>query len=99
MYDFLTDRKSSILGVWAAPDGRETFQKEGGLRPPPFWKVSRPPGAAQTPLILGGGSPPKIKAGGLGGGSPQEDKEFQRRRLFRTHRYVYLDFQALDLGF
>ena len=50
--DFLTDRKSSILEVWAAPGSRETFQKNGGgLRPPPFWKVSRPPGAAQTPKI------------------------------------------------
>jgi len=47
----LTGRKSSIWGVWAAPGGRETLQKVGGLRPPPFWKVSRPPGAAQTPKI------------------------------------------------
>ena len=47
-YEFLTDRKSSILGVWAAPGGRETFQKGGGRSPPPFWRVSRPPGAAQT---------------------------------------------------
>ena len=31
-----TDRKSSILGVWAAPGGKETFQKGGGLRSPPF---------------------------------------------------------------
>jgi len=37
------------LGVWAAPGGRETFQKGGGRSPPPFWKVSRWPGAAQTP--------------------------------------------------
>ena len=51
IYDFLTDRKSSILGVWAAPGGRDSFQKDGGLRPPPFCKVSRPPGAAQTPKI------------------------------------------------
>jgi len=51
MYDFLADRKWSILGVWAAPGGRETFQNGGGLRPPPFWKVSRPPGAAQSPEI------------------------------------------------
>jgi len=43
IYDFLTDRKSSIFGVRAAPGGRETFQKGGGLR---FGKVSRPPEAA-----------------------------------------------------
>ena len=29
VYDFLTDRKSSILGVWAVPGGRETLQKKG----------------------------------------------------------------------
>ena len=51
IYDFLTDQKSSILGVWAAPGGRETFQKDGGLRTPPFWTVLGPPGAAQTPEI------------------------------------------------
>ena len=51
IYDFLADRKSSSWGVWAAPGGRDTFQKAGGLRPPLFWKVSRPPGAAQTPKI------------------------------------------------
>jgi len=39
IYDFLTDRTSSILGVWAAPGGQETFQKGGGRRPPRFWKV------------------------------------------------------------
>ena len=50
IYDFLTDRRSSILGVWSPPGGRETFQKGGGRRPH-FWKVSRPPGAAQTPKI------------------------------------------------
>ena len=26
IYDLFTDRKSSILGVWAAPGGREIFQ-------------------------------------------------------------------------
>ena len=51
IYDFLTDRKSSIWGVLAAPGGRETLQKGWGRSPPPFWKVSRPPGAAQTPKI------------------------------------------------
>ena len=49
IYDLLTNRKSSILGIWAAPGDRETLQKGGGRRPPSFWKVSRPPGAAQTP--------------------------------------------------
>ena len=43
--------KSSILGVWATLGGRGTLQKGGGLRPPPCWKVSRPPGVAQTPKI------------------------------------------------
>jgi len=33
------------------PGGRETFQKDGGLRPSPFCKVSQAPGAAQTPEI------------------------------------------------
>jgi len=49
IYDFLTDRTSPIFGVWAAPGGRETFQKGGGRRTLSFWKVSRPPGSAQTP--------------------------------------------------
>ena len=51
IHDFFTDRKSSIWGVWAAPGGRETLQKGGERSPPPFGKVSRPPGAAQTPQI------------------------------------------------
>jgi len=51
IYDFLTDRKSSIWGVWAALGGPETFQKGGGRSPPRVWKVSRLPGAAQTPKI------------------------------------------------
>jgi len=35
--DFLTDRKSSILGFWQAPGGQETFQKgEGGFAPATF---------------------------------------------------------------
>jgi len=39
-----------MLGVWAAPGGRETFQSVAvaGSR---FWKVPRPPGAAQTPKV------------------------------------------------
>ena len=35
--------------VWAAPGGRDTCQKGGGRSTSPFRKVSRPPGAAQTP--------------------------------------------------
>ena len=35
--------------LWAAPGGRETLQKGEGTSPPTFLKVSRPPGAAQTP--------------------------------------------------
>ena len=38
-----------IWGVWAAPGGFRSIQKGGGLRPPPFWMVLKPPGAAQTP--------------------------------------------------
>jgi hypothetical protein len=38
-------------GVWAAPGGFRTIQKGGGLRPPPFWMVLKPPGAAQTPKM------------------------------------------------
>ena len=34
--DFLTERKSSICEVWAAPGGRETFRKGGGLCFPTF---------------------------------------------------------------
>ena len=29
----------------------EPFKKGGGLRPPPFWMVFKPPGAAQTPKM------------------------------------------------
>ena len=39
----------SVFGVWAAPGGFESIQKCGGRSPPPFWMVSKPPGAAQTP--------------------------------------------------
>ena len=49
IYDFLTGRESLILGVWAAPGARETFQKGGGLRPPPFWRVSGRPGPPRPP--------------------------------------------------
>ena len=36
IHDFLADRRSSIWRVWAAPCGRETFQKGGGRSPPTF---------------------------------------------------------------
>ncbi len=39
----------SVFGVWAAPAGFKTIQKCGGLRPPHFWMVIKPPGAAQAP--------------------------------------------------
>ena len=42
------DRKSSSFGVWAAPGARETLPEGGGQSPPPFWRVSKAPGAAQT---------------------------------------------------
>ncbi len=45
------DRKSVILGVWAAPGASETLPKGVGLRPPPFARVSGAPGAAQTPKM------------------------------------------------
>ncbi len=44
-------RKSAIFGVWAALGALETLQKGGGLCPPPFARVSRAPGAAQTPKM------------------------------------------------
>ncbi len=46
---FVKDRKSVILGVWAAPGARETIPLGGGLRTPPFARVFGAPGAAQTP--------------------------------------------------
>ena len=48
-FNFFKDRKSAILGVWAAPGAPETLPKGGGLRPPPFGRVSGALGAAQTP--------------------------------------------------
>jgi hypothetical protein len=50
-FTILKDRKSIILGVWAAPGAPETLAKGGGLRPPPVGKVSGAPGAAQTPKM------------------------------------------------
>ncbi len=40
-----------MLGAWPARRARETLPKGGGLRPPPFKRVSRAPGAGQTPKI------------------------------------------------
>ncbi len=36
IHDLWAGRKSSMLGVWAAPAAPETIQKYGGLRPPYF---------------------------------------------------------------
>ena len=44
-------RRWSILVVWPAPGDRETVLKGGWLRPPPFRRVSRAPGAGQTSKI------------------------------------------------
>ena len=51
MHDFLTDRRSSIFGVRAAPGGLETFQKGGGEAP---YFSGRYPGRQGPPR------PPKI---------------------------------------
>ncbi len=45
--EFVEDRKSVILGVWAAPGAPETL-----LRPPPFGRRSEAPGAAQAPKMI-----------------------------------------------
>jgi hypothetical protein len=45
------DRKSVILGVWAAPGAPETLPKGRGRSPPPSGMVSGAPGAAQTPKM------------------------------------------------
>ena len=44
-----TDRKSAILGVWAAPGAPGTLPEGGGLRSPPFGRVSGAPGAPGAP--------------------------------------------------
>jgi len=46
---FLVDRKSLILGVWAAPAAQKTIPNGGGFRPPPFGRVVGVAGAAQSP--------------------------------------------------
>ncbi len=43
------DCKSVMFRVWAAPGARETRQKGGGRSRPPFWRLSKAPGAAQSP--------------------------------------------------
>ena len=40
------------VGVWAASGGRETFQKDGGLRPPSFWRAPQPPRGRPDPRNL-----------------------------------------------
>ncbi len=47
------DRKSVIVRVWATPGAPETIPKGGrwGAKPPPFGRLSRAPGAAQTPKM------------------------------------------------
>jgi hypothetical protein len=45
------DEKSAILGVWVAPGAPEILAKGRGRSPPPFGRVSRAPGAAQTPKM------------------------------------------------
>jgi hypothetical protein len=49
--EFCKNWKSVILGVWAALGTPETLAKGGGVRPPPFGRVSKAPGAAQTPKM------------------------------------------------
>ena len=52
IYDFFTNRRSSILGVWAASSGLHTFQKKwGSFTPHHFGRFPGRPGAAQTPKI------------------------------------------------
>ena len=46
IYDFLAARRSSILGVWAAPGGREALQKGGGFAPHLFGRF---PGRPRPP--------------------------------------------------
>ena len=54
---FVKDRRSYILGVWAAPVAPETLAKGGGAKPPTFWKSLRGPfcfGGPQTSNDLSG---------------------------------------------
>ncbi len=51
IFNLFVDRKSVILGVWAAAGAPEILAKGGGRSPPPFGKVSGAPGAAQNPKM------------------------------------------------
>ena len=54
MYDFLTDLQPLIFGDLGGPGWPGNPSKIfRGFTPPPFWKVSRPPGAALTPQKIG----------------------------------------------
>ncbi len=49
---FKQNRKSAIFGVWAVPEAPETLRKGVGASPPTSnGRVSRAPGAAQTPKM------------------------------------------------
>jgi hypothetical protein len=48
---FVEGRKSVIFGVWSAPGAPETVPKGGGLRPPPFVRVSGALGKQAPPLV------------------------------------------------
>ncbi len=50
-FDLFSDRKSVILGIWAAPGALEILPKGGGRSAPPFGRVFGAPGAAQTPKV------------------------------------------------
>jgi len=105
----LADRGSSIfgptanrrfLGGWAAPGGRDTFQKGGGLRRPSFWKVSRPPGAAQTPKIYDLRSAKKsyIKNPGVKSPRVRAIRGQGLPRLSANLRQFFSSFRAAALG-
>ena len=46
IYNVLASRGSSFLVGWATQSGQETFHNGGMRSTPPYWKVSRPLGAA-----------------------------------------------------
>jgi hypothetical protein len=49
---FWAGRRSSILGVWAAPAAQQTIPKGGGRSPPPSGMGFRAAGAAKTSKII-----------------------------------------------
>ncbi len=51
VFHLFKDRQSAILGVWPAPGAPDTLPKGGGVLSPPFGRVYRAPGAAQTPKM------------------------------------------------